>query len=324
VAGRIEEHWDRLHFSNFVMSPLAGLYGLGWLAYRLRFDLGFKKPFQASQPVICVGSLMAGGAAKSPVTLASAEILLQRRKKVVVSLSGYRSQRRKGAFLAPDGPLEAKVWGDETAVFRDLLPEVPLVTGKDRVESAKLAHEAHPDAIFLMDDGYQHWELTKDVTILMDPDPTPNPFLIPAGPYREPRSNGRSRASLCLPSEEFRPYITEWTLKSPIDDSEPSGEDVQLLCAIGRPFRMVWSLEQAGKRVVDAKLLPDHDPLDAPDLWKSMRPDVPIVMTHKDWVKVRERKDWEGRPLFVARLKVTIKPEESFGDWLISRLPAMP
>lgn len=321
MAGRIEEHWDRTGFQNFIMSPLAGLYGLGWLAYRLPFDLGFKRPFHARQPVICVGSLMAGGAAKSPVTQAVARILHERGFKVIVNLSGYRSERRKGAFLAPSGPLSAKVWGDETVVFRDLLPNITLITGKDRVQAAKLAFEADPEAIFLMDDGYQHWEISKDVTLLMDPDPTPNSFLIPAGPYREPRSNGRSRASLCLPSDEFRPYILEWVLESPEGARAPEGGDVQILCAIGRPYRMVWTLEQKGMRVVDACLLPDHDPMDSPDLWKRLKPDVPIIVTHKDWVKIRERDDWQGRPLFVAKLTVTIHPEEAFADWLLSRIP---
>ncbi len=306
------------------MSPLAGIYGLGWLAYRLPFDMGIKRPFRSDQPVICVGSLMAGGASKSPVTQAVARMLVERGRSVIVSLSGYGSLRRKGAFLAPAGPLSAKTWGDETAVFRDLLPEITVVTGKDRVLASKLAYEADPTAVLLMDDGFQHWELAKDVTLLLDPEPSPNVFLIPAGPYREPRGNGRSRATLCLPSEEFYPAVTEWRLEGPESGQPPEGSDVQLLCAIGRPYRMVWSLEQSGRRVVDACLLPDHDPMDSHDLWSRLRADVPIVLTHKDWVKIRERDDWQGRPLFVAKLTVTIKPEAAFADWLLSRIPRKP
>jgi tetraacyldisaccharide 4'-kinase len=326
VAGRIEEYWERVDIETFFLAPLAGLYYLGWKSYELPFQLGIKKSHQARQPVICVGSLMAGGASKSPVTQHLCQVLLDSGRRVVVSLSGYKSQRRKGAFLAPPGPLSAKVWGDETAAFRDVFPDVTIVTGKNRVLASDLAYEADPKAVFLMDDGFQHLELKKAVTLLLDPDPAPNPFLIPAGPYREPRAMGRQRASMCFPNPDFKVEGTAFSLEAHagegMENAWPS--EVQVLCAIGRPHRLMQTLEAFGMKVVDARFLPDHDPMDSTDLWKPFKSNLPIVMTHKDWVKVRERDDWQGRTLLIAKLKVTIQPEAAFLTWLNSRLPPAP
>ncbi len=322
VAGRIEEYWESVNIETFLLAPLAGLYYAGWKSYELPFQLGIKKSHKAKQPVICVGSLMAGGASKSPVTQHLCQVLIDSGRSVVVSLSGYRSQRRKGAFLAPAGPLSAKVWGDETAAFRDVFPDVTIVTGKDRVKASQLAYDSDPKAVFLMDDGFQHLELQKDVTLLLDPDPAPNPCLIPAGPYREPRKQGRNRASMVFPNSEFKVEGTAFSLEAHagegMENAWPS--EVQVLCAIGRPHRLMQTLEAFGMKVVDARFLPDHDPMDSPDMWSPFQPNLPIVMTHKDWVKVREREDWQGRTLLIAKLKVTIQPEAAFSDWLNHRL----
>ncbi|MFX8929914.1 tetraacyldisaccharide 4'-kinase, partial [Acinetobacter baumannii] len=84
--------------------------------------------------------------------------------------------------MAPDGPLDPAGWGDEPAMFRWLLPDVPLVVGRRRVLAAELVHQHFPKAVLVMDDGFQHLPVKKHIQILLD-DPTPkNSRCLPAGP----------------------------------------------------------------------------------------------------------------------------------------------
>lgn len=305
----------------YLLSPLAGLYGLGWMAYKAVYDLGFKKAQEPHKSVVCIGGMVAGGAGKTPVTRHVAEILIDMGRLPVIGMSGYRSQRRKPAYLAPPGPLDPEEWGDETALMRWLLPEVPLVNGKDRVLAARLAHEAYPDRVLVMDDGFQHLPIKKHVQILLDPPHLSNRMTIPAGPYRELRFLGLKRANLVLPGEEFavrtkRPRF----LRQGVEEVDPPRE-VQVLCAIARPMRLLYTLDQLGVTAVEARKLQDHARLDGPQALAGLDPAVPIVTTAKDWVKLRERKDVGEWTFLVAMHEVTIEPAAAFREWLSSRLP---
>jgi len=192
------EMWERLSVATIVLSPFAGLYALGWLGYEATYRWGLKRPSAPHHPVVCVGNLTVGGTGKTPTTRYLAELLLGMGREVVASCSGYGSAAAEAAQVAPMGPLSAHTWGDEAALLRYSLPEVPLIVGRRRVLAAELCHQHYPRAVLLMDDGFQHLPLAKDVAIVLDP-PRRNRLCLPAGPYREPRLGGRigSQDSAC-------------------------------------------------------------------------------------------------------------------------------
>jgi tetraacyldisaccharide 4'-kinase len=304
---------------RFLLAPFSELYALGWQAYLTMYRVGIKRAKRPHQPVFCVGNLVTGGTGKSPVTVYLAKLLREMGHQVVISASGYGSPSATAAQLAPDGPLSAKQWGDEPAMLRALLPGVPLIVGRRRVLAAVLCHQHFPNAVLLMDDGFQHLPLHKDLTFLIDP-PRDNKFCLPAGPYREPHGN-RRRADILLEGQ-FEIVTDPLSFELP-DGSEldPHCSSVSVLCALAEPSGFLRALDTAGVRIEGSpRLLPDHDPLDAGNLFDGLPSRLPIVVTMKDWVKLRERSDVDSRTFWIARHQVRVESEDALRRRIADKL----
>ena len=317
-------HWSEVwedanpgaQVARLALTPLSWVYALGWEAYLGLYKIGFKRAAEPHQPVLCIGNLRVGGSGKTPVCIHMLDVLDHLGRNAVLSCSGYGSPASEAARLAPTGPLRASEWGDEPALVRWLRPDVPIVVGRRRVLAAELVHAQFPDRVMLMDDGFQHLPLRKHVTILLDP-PSPNWRCLPAGPYREPKRHGR-RADLVIPNgfcihEQVQVVDQDRVEMAP-------GERINALCAIGAPYRFYESLRRLGWSVDDTRSLPDHDPLDGGYLFEGWPREKPIVVTAKDWVKLRDRADHGERRIWVAEHRVTIEPQIEFERWLQDRL----
>lgn len=293
--------------ARLALTPASWLYALGWQSYLALYQTGIKRAKTAEIPVVCVGNLQVGGTGKTPVVAHLARVLAEMGRDVVIGVSGYGSPASEGAQVAPNGELSAANWGDEAALLRWLVPESPLIVGRARVLAAEICAREFPDAILLMDDGFQHLPLQKRVAIVLDP-PTSNHRCLPAGPYREPYRN-RKRADLVIPGQ-FRVESGPLTLNvdGPVD----------VLCALGRPGRFLDALRASGVEIGRIKRAPDHDPLLADDLFAGLG--ERIVVTGKDWVKLRERPDLATRQIIIAPQEVRIEPEAEFRTWLGQRI----
>ena len=329
------EVWEgksfRAHFARTTLTPLSWLYAGGWETYLAVYGLGLKRPEEPHRPVVCVGNLVAGGSGKSPAALYLASLLIAMGRRVVIGCSGYGSPHSESASVAPEGALDALEWGDEPAMIRWLMPEVPLIVGRDRVEAAKLCHSHFPDAVLLMDDGFQHLPLKKHLTILLD-SATSNHRCLPAGPYREPLRN-RKRGSLLVRSANSREMHGEFQLQTRLTGlMKPSGESVtfatqsrvSVLCALANPSRFLADLGATGIGVDSTKCLPDHDSLQMGNLFDGLNPNLPVVVTAKDWVKLQRRSDLGSKELLIARQEARIEPEADFKAWLAAKLDELP
>lgn len=301
-------------------APFSLLYGIGWEAYLGIYKLGLKRAKHPHSPILCVGNLVSGGSGKTPVTIHLASLLRDLGYSVVVSCSGYGSPRSEAASVAPEGELNPAEWGDEAALFRLRLPDLPLIVGRRRVLAAELCHQTFPDSILLMDDGFQHLPLQKDLSIILDPEKPKNRMCLPAGPYREPRWN-RKRADLVIPGK-FRVAEAVHMVDSQ-GDAVGTPSECALLCAIGQPQNVIASLEQLGTRIVSRFLLPDHDPLTGGTLIHNLPSQMPTVVTAKDWVKLRNRQDIREREFLILNHQVQVEPKAEFLDWLQSHLHAI-
>lgn len=311
--------WREKGTESLLLLPLSALYASGWVIYQLLYWLGIKKAVRPHAPVVCVGNLIAGGSGKTPVTVFVARTLQQMERPVVVSLNGYRSPRQDNATAAPPGPLDAREWGDEAALMREKLPDVPLIVGRDRVKAAQVCRDLHPEAVLLLDDGFQHLPLHKDVSIVLDPPELENRWPMPSGPYREPRSTGRQRATIVVPGE-FVISAPMVSLRTPDGSPATVEGSVNALCAVARPERFIDTIEHHGYRVAHERLLPDHDDLRGRRLFEGFDPLLPIVVTEKDWVKLKHRSDLGTWTVLVASYELQIEPVEKFRAWLKERL----
>ena len=318
MASNFEHIWSGIGIESLLLAPFGGLYALGWWTYQSMYGLGLKKPYEPHIPVVTVGNLIAGGAGKSPTALFVADVLNRMDREVVMSCSGYGFPRSVDATLAPDGELSAHEWGDEPAMVRMLRPELPLVVGRDRVMAAKIVHQSHPGAVMLMDDGFQHLRLKQHLTVLLDGVPA-NPFCLPAGPYREPRSSGRKRGGLVLPNDRMT-LFRGGTVVQDRNGSLVSPQETNVLCALARPYRLTDTLVREGYVLRTVRNLPDHDPLTAGNLLTDFDRETPLLVTAKDWVKLRDRKDLEGRSVLIANYEVRIEPLAEFEAWLQQQL----
>ncbi|MCX7799633.1 MAG: tetraacyldisaccharide 4'-kinase [Fimbriimonadales bacterium] len=309
----------RFRTARAALAPLALLYAVGWEAYLAAYRSGLKRPRSPHRPVVCVGNLVVGGSGKSPTALHVAQVLRSTGRPAVLSCSGYGSPRQRGASWAPEGDLDPAEWGDEPAMARWLMPDLPLVVGRDRVAAAALCAQRAPDAVLVLDDGLQHLPLRKHATIALD-DPAPtNRLCLPAGPYREPRWN-RSRADLILPGRFDLACGGLRFVDAESDRPTEAPKDAWALCAIARPDRFADDLRAAGVGLRGLAALTDHDPLSAGNLLDGVPPGSTVVVTAKDWVKLRRRPDLAGRRWVVALRDVSIQPAEEFRRWLVERL----
>ncbi len=295
-----------------LITPLSWLYGFGWQVYLAAYKIGFKTAKSPHRPVICVGNLVVGGSGKSPLTIYIAKVVQRLGRQVVIGCSGYGAPHSQDACIAPDGPLSAAEWGDEPAMFRWLLPNVPLVVGRNRVLAAELVHATFPKAVLVMDDGFQHLPLAKQFAVVIDDPMAKNFRCLPAGPYREPRWNVR-RANVVVP-RDFRVKTHPMRIVD-VEGKTVIPQSYAVLCALGNPSKFLKML--ADQYPNDRKDFPtilkgDHDPLSERDLWVDLPIELPIIVTAKDWVKLRDRTDIGERQFFIAMHEVELEPSEEF------------
>lgn len=177
--------------------PLAALYGALAALRRWLFRLGWLKHVRLPVPVIVVGNRVAGGAGKTPTTIAVVQHLVAQGRRVGVVSRGHGRQSADIRLL--DAHCTAAEVGDEPLLIWRRTGGVPLAVGRDRAAAAQALLAAHPDIqLIVCDDGLQHWRLARDIEIVVfDERGVGNGWLLPAGPLREP-INTPSTAQRCL------------------------------------------------------------------------------------------------------------------------------
>jgi tetraacyldisaccharide 4'-kinase len=198
--GKRRSSSDRLLIA--LLLPWAIIYSV---VLRLRVFLyhqGVLRSFRLGAPVISIGNLSVGGTGKTPMTVLLARLLIARGKRVVVLSRGYGGAAGGEIRIVSDGsrvllsPAEA---GDEPVLLANSVPGLIVITGSDRYRAGQEALERFQPDIILLDDGYQHLRLERDLNILLLDARRPfgNGWTLPAGLLREPHS-AVSRADLVI------------------------------------------------------------------------------------------------------------------------------
>lgn len=290
----------------------AGLAGLS-IPYRIvvgrrnrSYDRQSTEIHSCGVPVVSVGNLTTGGTGKTPVVCYLAKWYRQRGVRVAIISRGYG----RG-----DGDSN-----DEALELHARLPDVPHVQDPDRVEAARIAVEELEAELILMDDGFQHRRLHRDLNIVVIDATCPFGYghLLPRGLLREPLAS-LSRADLVIISRfdavdvdvihKIERAIRDHHAGVPIlhcnhrptsllehpDSVHPIiPQNVAAVSAIGNPAAFEQSLHRCGLAIVESRRLPDHDAY-SPETVAELRDWIEsiaeridrVVCTHKDLVKLQ-------------------------------------
>ena len=167
-----------------------------WLGYHLRFFLyqgGMVKPKKLKAKGISIGNITLGGTGKTPLVVYLVQKLKQRKLKVSILTRGYKRRRREVTELIEENKNRIH-WtevGDEPYLLASRLYNVPVVVSKDRATSGVCAENKYQAEVLVLDDGFQHWKLSRDLDIVVidATDPFGNLKLFPAGILRESLSS---------------------------------------------------------------------------------------------------------------------------------------
>jgi len=299
----------------FPLECLSYVYG-AYVRSRTRSYLeGKKSRTKVPARVIVAGNLTVGGTGKTTLAGWIAEKLLERGHKPAVILRGYKGGGKSGPLLvsAGGGPrLEAEFAGDEAYLLSRKL-RCPVLIGSDRVRAANMAIEKMGCTHLVLDDGYQHLPLERDLDILvLDSKADPQDrFLLPRGPLREP-VEAAARAGILVFSRALEGEIPDWQWPEQVCPETPrfamryrpegifdakSSESLPLsgpylaFSGIGTPAGFRGLLSQMGVEVVHHESFPDHHRYRDRDLArlckKARQKGVELLLTtEKDAVKI--------------------------------------
>jgi len=168
--------------ARLTLAALTPAYRLAVAIRNKQFDTALRKPVTLPRPVISVGNLTTGGTGKTPMVIELARRLLDQGQHPAVLLRGYMKQ---GSAAPSDEAVELQ---------RELGSAVPLMPNPDRAQGARQVLEQHPGTtVFLLDDGFQHRQIHRDLDIVLIDATRPFGFdhLLPRGLLREPARNLR-------------------------------------------------------------------------------------------------------------------------------------
>ncbi len=292
------------------------------LTLRLRgaaYKAGLFRSFHLTKPVVSVGNLTLGGTGKTPMVLYLAGWFMERGKRVAVLSRGYGGSQQGKLRIVSDGStilLTPEEAGDEPYLLASSVPGLSVVIGADRYQAGLLALEQLDPDIFILDDGFQHLRLKRDLNLLLLDcgNPFGNGRTLPAGTLREPVT-AVERADLVIftrCNEIIPPQVTakaccsashRLTVAIPLSGGAPlpfhalEGLRGLAFAGIAQPSSFFESLKGEGLNPVATLAFPDHCNYGESDiaalrrLKETCRADY-LITTEKDAVKLatyRER-----------------------------------
>jgi tetraacyldisaccharide 4'-kinase len=310
IAHKLPNVWLTRGTVSRLLTPLSMLHGALLVMRRWAYELGLAKINRLPVRVIVVGNVVAGGAGKTPVTLALVSHLQKRGFRIGVISRGHGRRTHDTREVFTDS-LPQDV-GDEPLMIRQK-SGVTVWVGANRAEAGRSLLQQHPEVDTLVcDDGLQHLALARDLEIcVMDDRGVGNGWLLPAGPLRE---KWPKRVDLLLhtaPNGLPGGFQAERKLGSHalnaqgqrIALSTLQAQTVDAVAGIARPEAFFSMLRLAGLTLHNTTALPDHCDYSN---WPSRTLSRPLLCTEKDASKL-----WQVQPDALA-IPLELNPEADF------------
>lgn len=334
--------------------PLSLVYQLGLAVYLWIYNIGLRRRCKLGVPVISVGNLTCGGTGKTPAVQTICRMLQSQERKVVILSRGHGGSA-SGPTVASDGEsvlCDSSQVGDEPILLARSLPGIPIVVGKDRRASGKLAIDRFAPDVIVLDDGLQYWQLRRDldVVVLNALRPFGSGFVFPMGDLREPK-RGLRRAGVVLLTgtgslsdsqlDPVRAVVNRLAPGAPAfaanhrpvcireaasdAEREPdwiSDRKVFAFCGIGRPDSFLALLRSLDASIAGNIVFADHYRLSDRDITAIIDGAAAcdaevIITTEKDLARLDERRIPN---LHTLAVKLEIENESDFAQYIANRI----
>ena len=329
---------------------LSAIYGKIMNLRNAQYDSGVFETHDLGARVISVGNITTGGTGKTPIVAYIAEVLAARGEKVCILTRGYGRIEKKQRVLISDGDrvfADAATGGDEPVeLAQKLLGKAVIIADADRVSAAEWALRKFGVTTFVLDDGFQHRKVKRDLDIVCidATNPCDRGKMLPLGRLREPLA-GLARADCIIITRsdlvdditELRARLTKWNSDAvmfeaknvisaitPIEEFHAKTQRSQsksmsgrafAFCGVGNPESFFEQLKRAGVEPVATKSYADHHFYSQADVSeieasaKSYGAEV-LLTTAKDAVKIANLKC--EIPCFVVEIETEIENVDKF------------
>lgn len=326
-----------------MLTILSRIYG----AVVARRNAGFnerRRPITSvAVPVVSVGNISVGGTGKTPVVQAIVRLLQSQGKRPAIIMRGYR-RTSKGLLVVHDGAsLRTTVSnaGDE-AYLHAIALGVPVVVSNNKAEAAAYTAANMPCDVLVVDDGFQHRALHRDLDVVLIDRQSIEGTLLPGGRLREPLAElSRADVILCMGDVRTRevkalgvgnalvlPCAIEahraMSVNIPSIELNAASK-VVAVAGIGNPERFIQTLEKLQYSVVDKVIFPDHHRYTTKDVERlcevASKRGAVLVTTEKDAVKLQPLMFVNGAqraPMYVVAIHAILH-DDAFSALLVQR-----
>ncbi len=304
--------------------------------------------------VISVGNITLGGTGKTPTVIMLARLLKERGYSPAIVSRGYGGESRDSVNVVSDGNkvlMKPRDAGDEPVLIARSLPDIPVITGKNRYVAAKNALARFDIDLFILDDAFQHRPLFRDIDILLLDAKRPfgNGLLIPGGRLRESigsvkrtdiivetGTEGEGDSSLPdMIAEGFpaKPIFTGYRKPKDIMRGHSGeiffvdylrGKKIYAFSGIANPDNFSKTITSLGGIITETLIFPDHHVYNREDIARitegaSSSEAELILTTEKDHMKLIDFNDFL-RDIFILRITMEVAPSGKFEECLLEKL----
>lgn len=292
----IERIWSGRSSLWLLLLPFSWLYGLISNGIRLSYQLGWRKVWRASVPVVVVGNLTAGGNGKTPVVIWLVEALQRQGLRVGVVSRGYGGKAERYPLLLDAATTTAQA-GDEPVLIYQRT-QAPVAVSPVRREAVQALQSGGNIDVIVTDDGLQHYALARDFEIVVVDGERRfgNGWWLPAGPMRERAGrlnsvdavivNGGSASGNEI-AMQLQPGAAI-NLKTGQAQPLSAFDQVVAMAGIGHPPRFFNTLAQQGVMPIRQLAFADHQAYSEAELRALTTGSQALIMTEKDAVKCRQ------------------------------------
>ena len=347
---------NKMKLIFIILRPFGLLYSL-IMSLRLRlYESGYFRTASLDVPVISVGNLTMGGSGKTPLVVYLAKLCRENDLKPVVVSRGYKGKAKKPVNIVSDGKtifLSAEDAGDEPRMIAESIPGTIVLTGKKRVDPGQYAVAEMGSNVIILDDGFQHLALHRDVDIvLFNTSELYNNFhVFPGGVLRESFAALNRASCVCLTGsnhgkikdinkfisflEKTFPTLPLFQLVTQVKyfiDTEGKqisrdsiNSPIVAFCGIASPERFQKTLRNLSLETAEFRQYPDHmvytpEILDKLADIASQTGAKYLLTTEKDLVKVRDIES----SIPILAVSIEFENNQEFNDFIIHRIGLSP